>query len=125
LLSAGYHINALVRDPNKPSAHNLAKAGADLIVGDFDNLEALAKAAQGCIGDFMETSPTQPFETGLQHAQNLLNASKSAGVTCIACATVTRCEEFPNDFPSWLHQTPFIGYWTTKAAIQRAATDAG
>ncbi|KAK3078741.1 hypothetical protein LTS18_006729, partial [Coniosporium uncinatum] len=125
LLSAGYHANALARDLDNPSAHNLAKAGADLIVGDFDDIEALAKAAQGCTGVFLNTSPDQPFETELQHAQYVINASKSAGMTRIACATVTRCEQFPDDFPSWMHQTPFIGYWTTKAAVQRAATDAG
>ena len=50
LLKRGWHVRALVRDPNKPGAQALANAGAELVQGDFDDRESLARAVDGAYG---------------------------------------------------------------------------
>jgi len=45
LLTRGYPIRALTRNPESPSAGELAKLGAELFQGDLDDAASLEKAA--------------------------------------------------------------------------------
>ena len=50
LLANGFGVRALVRDPAKPEAAAVARAGAELAVGDFGNAASLRRALAGAYG---------------------------------------------------------------------------
>lgn len=53
LLSRGWAVHALVRDPAKPAARALAEAGATLVAGDLDDAGSLRAAMRGVHGVFL------------------------------------------------------------------------
>jgi uncharacterized protein YbjT (DUF2867 family) len=53
LLERGRPVRALVRDPDPPAAAALRRAGADLAVGDLDDLASLRTAMEGTRGVFL------------------------------------------------------------------------
>ncbi|RDI49034.1 NmrA/HSCARG family protein [Nocardia mexicana] len=59
LLDAGHRIRALVRDTESAAAQSLAKAGAELAVGDFDAPDSVAAAVVGVRAVF--AVPPAPF----------------------------------------------------------------
>ena len=52
LLAQGWRVRALVRDPNKPAAQELAAKGAELAQGDLDDRASLDRALSGAYGAF-------------------------------------------------------------------------
>lgn len=48
LLARGYDVRALARDPARPSAAALERAGCRIAPGDVTDRDALVRAAQGC-----------------------------------------------------------------------------
>lgn len=53
LLQRGCSVRALVRDPGKPPARALREGGADLVLGDLDDLASLRAAMTGVRGVFL------------------------------------------------------------------------
>jgi uncharacterized protein YbjT (DUF2867 family) len=53
LLSRGWAVRALVRDPGKPAAQQLRDAGASLVTGDLDDLASVRAALRSCYGVFL------------------------------------------------------------------------
>lgn len=49
---AGFKVRALVRDPKKPAAEALGRAGAELAVGDLGDAASVARALKGAYGVF-------------------------------------------------------------------------
>lgn len=62
LLKSGWQVRALVRDPNKPAARDLALQGVEIAQGDLDEPEGVRKAMEGCYGVFS----VQSLETGVE-----------------------------------------------------------
>ena len=56
LLARGRTVHALVRDPGRPAAVELAAAGASLVVGDLDERESLRAAMSEVDGVFLVLS---------------------------------------------------------------------
>jgi len=73
-------IAALVRDENK--AATLKEKGIDLRLGDYDNRASLDKAMEG-IEKVLLISALDEGKIVKQH-QNVIDAAKKAGVSCIA-----------------------------------------
>src|ERR1700730_18099760 len=81
LLSEGWHIRALARDPNKPAVQALAKSGVEVVMGDLDSIPSLDKALQGVYGvfsvqTFMEHGPAGEVIQG----KALADAARTANV---------------------------------------------
>ena len=83
LLSNGWKVRALTRDPNKPAAQALAAAGAELAPGDMDRREELEAAFEGAYGVFS----VQNFwikgvggEGEVRQGKNVAEAAKASGV---------------------------------------------
>jgi uncharacterized protein YbjT (DUF2867 family) len=90
LLADGWNVRALTRDPQRPAAARLAEAGAELATADLDDLESLARAAQGVYGIFsvhagtFEGSPYFEDQTHEQRsAANIAKAAGEAGATLV------------------------------------------
>ncbi|MBF6464307.1 NmrA family NAD(P)-binding protein [Nocardia beijingensis] len=85
LLADGKAVRALVRDAHAPAARELAAAGAELVVGDFDAPETLPAALAGVTGLFLvppAAYSAQGWDVDLEAArgQAIVRAAVDAGV---------------------------------------------
>jgi uncharacterized protein YbjT (DUF2867 family) len=93
LLSGGWPVRALVRDPAAPAAVALAAAGARLVRGDFDDPASLPPALDGVVAVFgippVALSPAGP-QAGPEVARGraLIDAAAAAGIQQIVFSTV-------------------------------------
>ncbi|MEU2088369.1 NmrA family NAD(P)-binding protein [Nocardia beijingensis] len=85
LLADGRAVRALVRDAHAPAAQELAAAGAELVVGDFDAPETLAAALAGVSGLFLVPPAAygpEGWDVDLEAARGeaIVEAARAAGV---------------------------------------------
>jgi len=66
LLTRGYPIRALTRNPESPAASELAKLGAELIQGDLEDAASLEKAVGGSWGVF---AVQNTWEAGVENEE--------------------------------------------------------
>jgi uncharacterized protein YbjT (DUF2867 family) len=91
LLGRGWQVRALVRDPDKPAARDLAALGAQLHVGDMDDPQSLRAAAQQAYGVFsvQPDFPADPRpEAEVRQGRNVADAAASAGVAHLVYSSV-------------------------------------
>ncbi|MRH90975.1 NAD(P)H-binding protein [Nocardia sp. SYP-A9097] len=85
LLAAGRPVRALVRDPESAAAQQLAAAGAELAVGDFDAPDTVAVALRG-VSAVLIVPPAAFGPDGwdvdleARRGENLVAAARDAGV---------------------------------------------
>ena len=82
LLTQGWRVRALVRDPNKPAAQELAAKGAELAQGDLDDRASLDRALSGAYGAFSVQTfmgPEGPVGE-IRQGNRLADAAKAAGI---------------------------------------------
>jgi uncharacterized protein YbjT (DUF2867 family) len=80
LLADGWHVRALVRDPEKPAARALADAGVELVVGDLNDRASLDAALLGAYGAYSVQSGAGGMENEVTQSKNLADAADAAGV---------------------------------------------
>jgi uncharacterized protein YbjT (DUF2867 family) len=93
LLESGkFKVRGMVRDQNKPAAQALKQAGAELVIGDFNDRESLDRALQGAYGVFS----IQDFRDGaaveISQGKALADAAKAAGVEHFVYSSVGGAE---------------------------------
>uniref|UniRef100_A0AAU3H2Y2 NmrA/HSCARG family protein n=1 Tax=Streptomyces sp. NBC_01401 TaxID=2903854 RepID=A0AAU3H2Y2_9ACTN len=83
LLSRGWTVHALVRDPNKPEALALKEAGAALVRGDLDDVASLDAALLGAYGVFSVQTFTGPdgIAGEIRQGKAVAEAAGRAGIT--------------------------------------------
>lgn len=91
LLSSGWAVRALVRDPDTQQAQDLKALGADLATGDLNDADQVTKAAQGAYGIFSvqraDLVNPQP-KTEITQGRNVADAAKAAGVHHLVYSSV-------------------------------------
>ncbi|ABF42676.1 NmrA-like protein [Candidatus Koribacter versatilis Ellin345] len=94
--SGEFRVRALTRDPNSAKAQDLAKAGAEVVHADVDDIESLKGAFIGCYGAFCVTFFWNHFspEHETQQAANLAKAAAAAGVQHAIWSTLEDTREF-------------------------------
>ncbi|MEO6734496.1 MAG: NmrA/HSCARG family protein [Ferruginibacter sp.] len=75
-----FAVRALTRNSNSARAKELAKAGAEIVVGTLDDIESLKRAMKGCYGVFGVTNYWEHFETEYFHGKNLIEAVHQSGI---------------------------------------------
>jgi len=81
LLSDGWDVRALVRDPAKPASLALAHAGCELVQGDLRDRRSLDLAVDGCHGVYSVQTPRDVGpEVEVREGFNIADASAAAGV---------------------------------------------
>jgi uncharacterized protein YbjT (DUF2867 family) len=88
LSSSDFSVRCLTRDPGSEKAGALAKAGAEVFKGDFENPESLDAALQGCYGVFGVTNFWEHFDKEYQQGKNLVDAVERAGVEHFVFSTL-------------------------------------
>ncbi len=93
LLEVGRRVRVLVRDPESAGAQELAAAGAEVAVGDFDTPESIEAALAG-VGSAFLVPPAAYGPTGwdvdleVERGTRFIEAAKAAGVEFIVFTTV-------------------------------------
>jgi len=81
LLSKGWDVGILVRDPQKAAAQALEKLGAEIVQGDFDDAESLTAAMQGVYGVFsVQAYSGIDSDAELRQGKAIVDAAKAASV---------------------------------------------
>jgi uncharacterized protein YbjT (DUF2867 family) len=77
-----FAVRAITRDPNSEKAVALAKAGAEVVKAELDDVESLKKAFAGAYGAYCVTNYWEHFspEKEIAQARNMAEAAKAAGV---------------------------------------------
>ena len=80
LLSRGYPVRGLTRNPDSERAQQLAGLGIDMVKGDFDDVSTLNDATQGVYGVFSVQNFWEHGKEGeIRQGRNLADAAKRAG----------------------------------------------
>ncbi len=81
LLAGGHHIRAMTRRPQSERARSLAKLGAAVVTGDFDDPASLTEALKGVWGVY---AVQNTWEAGVEHEEEqgkrIAKLAKEAGV---------------------------------------------
>ncbi|MFE2260102.1 NmrA/HSCARG family protein [Streptomyces cyaneofuscatus] len=111
LLSRGWSVRALVRDPDKPEAQALKELGAVLVRGDLEDVASLRAAAEGVYGIFSVQALAYEPETlaaEVRHGKAIADVAKEAGVTHFVYSSVGGAERETG-----------IDHFESKAEIER------
>ncbi|WP_030681263.1 NmrA/HSCARG family protein [Streptomyces sp. NRRL B-1347] len=111
LLSRGWTVHALVRNPDKPEAQALKEQGAVLVQGDLDDTESLRRAMTGVYGVFSVQSlgwDPQTLEAEVRHGKAVADVAKESGVAHLVYTSVEGAERDTG-----------IDHFETKAEIER------
>jgi uncharacterized protein YbjT (DUF2867 family) len=123
LLRNHWVVHALVRDPTSEASQRLQSQGAILFTGDWDDLPALEAAAAGCNGLFLNcTINFEDLNAEVRHAQNILKASKVAGIGHVVYSSAMFVDEFDIESTSvdFLRQ-----YFIRKREIEQEVQNGG
>ncbi len=116
LLREGHHVRVLVRDPKK--AQVLQQAGAEVLVGNLNNLESLTVASEGVNAVVLQL-PLEFSSAVVQYGRNAIDAAKRGGAdlfifntSVIVPQTTTNVKalDLKREVETYLHQSglPFI-----------------
>jgi len=78
LAKGGYAVRCLTRNPDSEKATALKQAGAELVRGDFEDLDSLRAALDGCHGVFGVTNFWEHFGKEYEQGKNLVDAVAAA-----------------------------------------------
>jgi uncharacterized protein YbjT (DUF2867 family) len=111
LLSRGWTVHALVRDPEKQAAQELQKLGAVLVKGDLEDPASLRDAVNGVYGVFsVQALAHEPATLAAEVKQGkaIADAAKEAGVSHFVYSSVGGAERETG-----------IDHFESKAEIER------
>ncbi len=92
------HIVAIVRDPQK--AHDLERAGIQIRVAEYDNLDSLNQAFQGT-RKVLQISAIQTGEQGHRQEKNVVDVARQQGVQHIIYTSALQADRNTNFFSAW------------------------
>lgn len=75
-----FSVRALTRKPNGSRAKELLHAGATVVEANFDDLDSLRRAFDGCYSAFGITDYYEAFQKETQQGNNIVDAAKFAGL---------------------------------------------
>lgn len=93
LANGSFKVRALVRHTSSDGAQALLKSGAELVVGDLNDVDSLVVAMRDCYGVFAVTNfwdPSVGYEGEIQHAKNIGDACKRADIKHLVFSTLDR-----------------------------------
>src|ERR671936_3122514 len=89
LAERGHRVRALTRAPNSPAAAELHHLGAEVVRGDFEDPDSVARAARGADAAFAMGTP---YEAGpdaeVRQGEELVDALRAASVPYIVYSSV-------------------------------------
>ncbi|MEJ2382644.1 MAG: NmrA/HSCARG family protein [Gammaproteobacteria bacterium] len=85
-----FRVRALTRNPDSDKAAALARSGAEVVQGDLDDLDSVARAFEGAYGAYCVTNYWEHFspQKELDQAANMAQAAKRAGLEHVVWSTL-------------------------------------
>lgn len=126
LLAHGWPVRAMVRDPRGSAAASLARLGAELAIGSFEDSAALDAAVAGCSAVFsvqLAPSPADPDQERKQ-ARALIGAAIRADVPQIVHSSVSNTGAFET-MAGWTEGRWERNYWRSKGDVEAMILEAG
>jgi uncharacterized protein YbjT (DUF2867 family) len=123
-----FRLRAVTRKPQSPAASALAKAGAEIVVADLDEIGSVRRAMQGAHGAFCVTNFWEHFspEKELEQAHTMARAAASAGVKHVIWSTLEDTREYvtpgSTDMPVLMGKYN-VPHFDAKGEANRAFTD--
>ncbi|ADI08872.1 NmrA family protein [Streptomyces bingchenggensis BCW-1] len=129
LLAQGVPVRALVRDPDSAPARAVQALGAQLVVGDLRDRDAVRRAVDGARGVFSVQMPDLTDllgDTEWVCGRNLIDAAAEAGVEHLVHTSVCGAGQH-RETPGWGDERwkTMEHVFETKAALQDRGRDAG
>ena len=126
----GFAARAITRDPSSEKAQELAELGAEVVAADIDDEASLQAAFAGAYGAFCVTFFWAHFspELDLQHAANMANAAKAAGVSHVIWSTLEDTRDYvplDDDRMPTLGERYKVPHYDAKGEANHFFTDAG
>lgn len=115
LITAGRRVRALVRNAQTPQGRRLAAAGAELVTGDFTDVDALTAAMRGAAAAFTLTTP---FETGP-------SAELAQGHAIITAAVESRLPHLVFSSVAGAVEHTHIPHFESKAEVEQLIVGSG
>jgi len=125
LINRGYRVRAFTRNPDSTRARALAEQGAELVQGNFDDVDSIATAMNGAYGVFAVTLFwTEGFDGEVEQGKRLIDEAVKAGIehfvlTSVAAADQsTRIPHFDSkwEIEQYLHQSSLD--WTIVRPVE-------
>jgi uncharacterized protein YbjT (DUF2867 family) len=116
LLTAGFQVRALTRNPDSDKAKALADAGAQVVAGDLADRASLDRALNGCDGAFGVTNFWEHFAAEEEHGTNLIEAVADAGVDFFVLSTLPNAYDLSG-------QALSVPHFDIKAKLEQRARD--
>ncbi|MEE9181497.1 MAG: NmrA/HSCARG family protein [candidate division NC10 bacterium] len=90
LLRKGHRVRALSRRTDSPAAQELRNIGAEIAVGDFEDVPSLTRATQGMDAVFLVTIFYEAGTEGeTRHGVNMTDVAEAAGVEHLVYSSVS------------------------------------
>lgn len=125
LLASGHPVRLLVRNPEAPAAEALARQGAELVRGEFDDRASLLSALRGVHAVFSVLRPdSDGTDSERRHGYALIEAAHAAGVHHFVHTSVCGAGRHMQ-FPRWESGYWYRKYWTDKWDVEEAVRGAG
>lgn len=126
-LEQGFNVRILVRDENAPKAQKLIQMGAEVAVGNFDDLTSLEEAMKDV--DTVFSVPISGIDTiendrERKQANAVIQSARKMGVNQFVHTSVAATSRY-KEFPEWGTGKWFEKYWTDKWDIEEAVRTAG
>ena len=126
----GFAARAITRDASSDKAKELAALGAEVVAADIDDEASLESAFAGAYGAFCVTFFWAHFspELEMQHAANMANAAKAAGVSHVIWSTLEDTRKFiplSDDRMPTLGEHYKVPHYDAKGEANQLFTDAG
>lgn len=80
LLSKGWAVRGLTRNPNSPAAKFLAEAGVEVVQGDLEDRASLDAALKGAYGVYSFPNMAQGIESEVRQGKLMADAVQAAGI---------------------------------------------
>ena len=94
LLSRGYRVRGLSRNPGSERAQQLARLGIEMVKGDFNDIDSLNQATQGVYGVFsVQNFWEHGKQAEIRQGSNLADAAKQAGVSHFVYTSVANADQ--------------------------------
>lgn len=109
-----FAVRIFTRNSSSKKAIALQQAGAEIAVGDLDNIESLRQAMNGVYGVFGVTNYWEHFEKEYQQGKNIINAVKASGIKHFVFSALP-------DYNKLSNGSLVVPHYDLKAALQEYA----
>ncbi|KVI81116.1 hypothetical protein AWS46_14440 [Klebsiella aerogenes] len=113
LINKGWPVRVMVRNPSSPASLALRDAGAEMVAGNFDDIEAMKSAMTGAYGVF-SVQPSSPGGTvtdddEVRYGKTIASLASECGVQHLVYSSGSAVSDRPTG----------VAHFDTKAEIER------